>query len=56
VWRFKAGFEGRVVQHIGAWDYPARPFWYWLYTAVVPRYVAFLRRRNPQISQITQKE
>ncbi len=28
VWRFKDGFQGDVVWHIGAWDYPARPFWY----------------------------
>jgi peptidoglycan pentaglycine glycine transferase (the first glycine) len=47
VWRFKAGFNGQVVRHIGAWDYPARPFWYWLYTVALPRYLAFLRRRQP---------
>ena len=46
VWRFKAGFNGRVVRHIGAWDYPNRPFWYWIYTTVMPRYLAFLRGRN----------
>ncbi len=44
VWRFKSGFNGRVVRHIGAWDYPARPFWYWLYSAVIPKYLGFLRR------------
>lgn len=48
VWRFKAGFEGQVVRHIGAWDYPARPFWYWLYTAVIPKYRRFLRTRQNQ--------
>jgi lipid II:glycine glycyltransferase (peptidoglycan interpeptide bridge formation enzyme) len=46
VWRFKAGFNGQVVRHIGAWDYPARPFWYWIYTAAIPKYLAFLRSRN----------
>jgi lipid II:glycine glycyltransferase (peptidoglycan interpeptide bridge formation enzyme) len=46
VWRFKAGFKGQVVRHIGAWDYPNRPFWYWIYTTVMPRYLAFLRGRN----------
>jgi lipid II:glycine glycyltransferase (peptidoglycan interpeptide bridge formation enzyme) len=46
VWRFKAGFEGQVVRHIGAWDYPARPFWYWLFTAALPRYRGWLRTRN----------
>jgi lipid II:glycine glycyltransferase (peptidoglycan interpeptide bridge formation enzyme) len=43
VWRFKDGFQGQVVRHIGAWDYPARPFWYWVYTSVIPKYIAFLR-------------
>ncbi|MCA9958009.1 MAG: peptidoglycan bridge formation glycyltransferase FemA/FemB family protein [Chloroflexota bacterium] len=46
VWRFKQGFNGEVVRHIGAWDYPARPFWYWLYTAVMPKYLNFLRSKN----------
>lgn len=46
VWRFKAGFNGQVVRHIGAWDYPARPFWYWVYSGVMPRYLALLRSRQ----------
>lgn len=44
VWRFKSGFGADVVRHIGAWDYAPRRFWYWVYRAVVPRYVAVLRR------------
>lgn len=51
VWRFKQGFNGEVVRHIGAWDYPARPFWYWVYTAVMPKYLDFLRSRQTQISE-----
>lgn len=46
VWRFKAGFNGEVVRFIGAWDYPARPWWYRAYTDMVPRYLNMLRRRN----------
>jgi len=46
VWRFKAGFNGQVVRHIGAWDFPSRPFWYWVYTTVMPRYLDFLRARG----------
>jgi len=46
VWRFKSGFNGQVVRHIGAWDYPARPFWYWTYTVVIPKYINFLRSRT----------
>lgn len=45
VWRFKDGFQGDVAWHIGAWDYPARPFWYYIYTRVLPRYIEFLRSR-----------
>lgn len=46
VWRFKAGFNGRVVRFIGAWDFVARPFWYWVYTVAMPRYLDLLRSRN----------
>ena len=46
VWRFKSGFNGQIVRHVGAWDYPARPLMYWLYTVVIPRYLAFLRARD----------
>lgn len=42
VYRFKAGFGGRVVRHIGAWDYTPRPFWYWLYTEAMPRLRKFV--------------
>jgi len=48
VWRFKKGYQGRVAHHIGAWDYPVRPFLYRLYTELLPRYVAFLRRNNDE--------
>jgi lipid II:glycine glycyltransferase (peptidoglycan interpeptide bridge formation enzyme) len=46
VWRFKAGFNGEVVRWIGAWDYPAMPIWYRLYTQAIPRYLALLRARR----------
>jgi peptidoglycan pentaglycine glycine transferase (the first glycine) len=55
VWRFKAGFNGQVVRHIGAWDYPARPFYYWLYTAALPRYLDFLRRTRQQVTANSQQ-
>lgn len=48
VWRFKAGFNGEVVRFIGAWDYPARPLLYRLYTQAIPRYLNFLRGRRGQ--------
>ncbi|MCP4363126.1 MAG: peptidoglycan bridge formation glycyltransferase FemA/FemB family protein [Chloroflexi bacterium] len=46
VWRFKSGFNARVVRHIGAWDYVSRPFYYWVYTAVLPKYLSYLRSRR----------
>ena len=46
VWRFKEGFAGQVVRHIGAWDFVSRPFWYWLYTVALPKYLAALRSRR----------
>ncbi len=46
VWRFKKGFNGQVVRHIGAWDFPTRPFWYWTLLTLIPKYLNFLRSRN----------
>lgn len=46
VWRFKDGFQGDVVWHIGAWDFPARPLWYTIYSKLLPRYVEWLRARQ----------
>ncbi|MCB9005599.1 MAG: peptidoglycan bridge formation glycyltransferase FemA/FemB family protein [Ardenticatenaceae bacterium] len=46
VWRFKKGFNGQVVRHIGAWDYPVRPILYWLYTVAMPKYLNFLRAKQ----------
>lgn len=44
VWRFKEGFNGQVVQTIGAWDYPVRPRLFRLYTHTLPRYIQVIRR------------
>ena len=46
VWRFKKGFNARVVRHIGAWDYAPRPWLYKLYAQVLPKYVNLLKRRG----------
>ncbi len=46
VYRFKDGFGGRFVPHVGAYDYPASPLLYQLYQVVMPRYLDFLRRRH----------
>lgn len=46
VWRFKQGYSGQVVRHIGAWDYAARPLLYWAYAQLLPRYLARLRHNQ----------
>lgn len=46
VWQFKRGFSGQVVKHIGAWDYAAKPFWYRLYTGLMPKYLEMLKSRR----------
>jgi len=46
VYRFKEGFGGQVVRYIGAWDLPIRPFVFRLYNEVMPRVLAWMRRRG----------
>ena len=43
VYRFKRGFGGELVQHIGAWDFPASRLGYWLYTVVMPQVLVMMR-------------
>lgn len=48
VYRFKDGFGGTVVRHIGAWDYAPSRALYALYERVMPRVLAVMRRgRGP---------
>ncbi len=44
VYRFKEGFGGEFVRHIGAWDFPVSRLGYWLYTTVMPRVLATMRQ------------
>lgn len=44
VYRFKQGFGGEVVRHIGAWDYIAHPVAFWLYRNILPMGLALMRR------------
>ena len=46
VYRFKEGLGGRVVRTLGAWDYPARPWLYRIYTQTLPRVLGMMRRRG----------
>ena len=46
VFRFKEGLGGEVVRTLGAWDYTPRPFWYKMYTRVLPRVLDLMRSRG----------
>jgi peptidoglycan pentaglycine glycine transferase (the first glycine) len=46
VWKFKEGFAGQVVRHIGAWDYSPSPILYGLYTVALPRVLSLMRWRG----------
>ncbi len=46
VYRFKRGFGGQVVRYLGAYDYPVYPLLYRLFSTLLPRYRALLRRRH----------
>lgn len=51
VWKFKEGFGAQAVRHIGAWDYAPAPRLYKLYTSVLPRLLAVMRRRGQAQTQ-----
>jgi peptidoglycan pentaglycine glycine transferase (the first glycine) len=46
VFRFKEGLGGEVLRTLGAWDYPASPLWYKVYTGLMPRILDRMRRRG----------
>lgn len=43
VFRFKEGLGATVLRTAGAWDYPVKPFWYFLYNQVLPRFLSITR-------------
>ena len=46
VYRFKSGFGGQIIRHIGAWDLPCRPVVYHMYAWIMPRLMEFMRRKG----------
>lgn len=46
VFRFKEGLGATVIRTSGAWDYPAQPLFYSLYTRILPRVLDLMRRRG----------
>jgi peptidoglycan pentaglycine glycine transferase (the first glycine) len=51
VWKFKEGFGGQVVRHVGAWDYAPSPLLYRLYTVILPRVLDMMRWRGKRKTQ-----
>jgi peptidoglycan pentaglycine glycine transferase (the first glycine) len=51
VYRFKEGFGGQFVHHIGAYDYPVSRSLYQLYTVTVPGYLEILRKINRKVKK-----
>jgi lipid II:glycine glycyltransferase (peptidoglycan interpeptide bridge formation enzyme) len=46
VYRFKEGLGGKVVRFLGAWDIVNQPFWYQIYTKIIPRALDVLRKQG----------
>jgi peptidoglycan pentaglycine glycine transferase (the first glycine) len=46
VFRFKEGLGGGVVRTLGAWDFTPRPFWYKMYSEILPRVLDLMRSRG----------
>jgi peptidoglycan pentaglycine glycine transferase (the first glycine) len=46
VYRFKQGLGGELAQGLGAWDYPVNRQAYRAYTELMPRLLAWMRRRH----------
>ena len=46
VYRFKEGLGGKVVRTLGAWDFSPTPFWYKLYSELIPRLLDVMRSRG----------
>jgi len=46
VYRFKEGLGGKVVRTLGAWDYTPNPFWYKMYSEIIPRVLNVMRSRG----------
>jgi len=46
VYRFKEGLGGKVVRTLGAWDFAPNPFWYKLYSEIIPRVLDVMRARG----------
>ncbi len=47
VYKFKEGLGGKFAEHVGAYDFVASRFWYWVYLVAMPKVLDVMRRRHP---------
>jgi lipid II:glycine glycyltransferase (peptidoglycan interpeptide bridge formation enzyme) len=48
VFRFKEGLGGEVIRTLGACDFAPNPFWYKMYSEIIPRVLDLMRSRGKQ--------
>ncbi len=55
VYRFKQGLGASLIQGIGAWDYAVKPFYYQLFTILMPKVLGIMRnmRRSAIHREVT---
>jgi peptidoglycan pentaglycine glycine transferase (the first glycine) len=51
VFRFKLGLGGQVSRTLGAYDFPIKPFFYRIYTQVLPKLLEVMRRHQKSITE-----
>jgi len=56
IYKFKEGFGGQFVPHIGAYDYPVSRSLYQFYTVTMPLYLQVLRKRNRNTKKANRTE
>src|SRR5512143_2892461 len=46
VYKFKEGLGGNFAEHVGAYDFVASRFWYWIYSVIMPKLLNVMRQRH----------
>lgn len=46
VYKFKEGLGGKFAEHVGAYDFVASRFWYWIYSVAMPKVLNVMRKRH----------
>ncbi|HZY45293.1 MAG TPA: peptidoglycan bridge formation glycyltransferase FemA/FemB family protein [Anaerolineae bacterium] len=46
VYKFKEALGGKFAEHVGAYDFVASRFWYWVYSVAMPKVLEVMRSRH----------